>query len=136
MAIEKTYVMLKPDCIKRRLIGAVISRIENKGYRIAEAKMMTLDKAKIGEHYAHIADRDFFPEVVEYMMSGPVLGMIVEGENAVSGMRILVGPTKVETAPAGTIRGDFAVSTTENLIHASDSAENARIEIKRFFYHD
>ncbi len=133
MAIEKTYIMLKPDCIKRRLMGAVISRIENKGYRIVEAKMMTLDEPKIREHYAHLVDRDFFPEIVEYMTSGPVLGMIVEGENVIGGMRLLIGPTKAETAPAGTIRGDFAVSTTANLIHASDCAESAEIEIKRFF---
>ena len=133
MGVEKTYIMLKPDCIKRRLMGAVISRIENKGYRITDAKMMTLDEAVLREHYAHIADRPFFPEIVEYMTSGPVFGMIVEGENAIKGMRILIGPTEVEDAPAGTIRGDFALCTTANVIHGSDNAENAAIEINRFF---
>lgn len=133
MAIEKTYIMLKPDCIKRGLIGKVISRIEKKGYKVINAKMLRLDETVLREHYAHIVDKPFFPEIVEYMTSGPVLAMIVEGESAVKGMRILMGPTKFEEAAAGTIRGDFAFCTTENLIHGSDSAENAEIEINRFF---
>ena len=130
MGIEKTYIMLKPDCVKRGLMGEVISRIERKGYKIVDAKMMNLD---LKEHYAHLADKPFFPEIVSFMTSGPVLGMIVEGENAVQGMRIIMGATKFEEATAGTIRGDFAHSTSENLIHGSDSLENAEIEIKRFF---
>lgn len=133
MASEKTYIMLKPDCIKRGLIGEVISRIEKKGYKITDVKMMRLDEKILREHYAHIADKPFFPEIVSYMTSGPVLGMIVEGENAVKGMRILMGATKFEDAVAGTIRGDYAFCTSENLIHGSDSIENAEIEIKRFF---
>jgi len=133
MAIERTYIMLKPDCIKRGLIGEVIARIEKKGYRVVDAKMMQLNEAILREHYAHLVTKPFFPEIVNYMMSGPVLGMIVEGENAVLGMRILMGATKFEEAAAGTIRGDYASSTSENIIHGSDSAENAAIEIKRFF---
>lgn len=133
MAIEKTYIMLKPDCIKRGLMGEVISRIEKKGYKVINAKMLRLDETVLREHYAHIVDKPFFSEIVEYMTSGPVLAMIVEGESAVKGMRILMGPTKFEEAAAGTIRGDFAFCTTENLIHGSDSAENAEIEINRFF---
>lgn len=133
MGIEKTYVMLKPDCVKRGLMGEVISRIERKGYKIVDAKMMNLDEAILKEHYSHMADKPFFPEIVEFMTSGPVLGMIVEGENAVQGMRIIMGATKFEEAAAGTIRGDYAHSTRENLIHGSDSFENAEIEIKRFF---
>ncbi|MFR1178660.1 MAG: nucleoside-diphosphate kinase [Bacilli bacterium] len=133
MAIEKTYIMLKPDCIKRGLMGEVISRIEKKGYRITDAKMLNLDEKILREHYAHIADKPFFQEIVSYMTSGPVLAMIVEGENAVKGMRILMGATKFEEATAGTIRGDYAFCTSENIIHGSDSIENARIEIKRFF---
>lgn len=133
MSIEKTYIMLKPDCIKRGLMGEVIARIENKGYQIIDAKMMTLNEAVLREHYAHIADRPFFPDLLSYMTSGPVFGMIVEGENAVMGMRILMGATKFEDAAAGTIRGDYAYCTTENIIHGSDSVENAAIEIKRFF---
>ena len=133
MALERTYIMLKPDCIKRGLMGEVISRIEHKNYKIVDAKMMTLDEPILREHYAHIADKPFFPEIVTYMTSGPVLAMIVEGDNAVKGMRIIMGATKFEEAAAGTIRGDFASCTAENLIHGSDSVENAEIEIKRFF---
>ena len=133
MGIEKTYIILKPDCVKRGLMGEIISRIERKGYKIVDAKMMSLDEAILKEHYAHLADKPFFPEIVSFMTSGPVLGMIVEGENAVQGMRIIMGATKFEEATAGTIRGDFAHSTSENLIHGSDSLENAEIEIKRFF---
>lgn len=133
MAIERTYIMLKPDCIKRGLMGEVISRIERKNYKIVDAKMMTLDEPILREHYAHIADKPFFPEIVTYMTSGPVLAMIVEGDNAVKGMRIIMGATKFEEAAAGTIRGDYASCTSENLIHGSDSVENAEIEIKRFF---
>jgi len=131
--IEKTYIMLKPDAIERGLVGAVISRIENKGYKIVDAKMIRLDEPILKEHYAHIADMPFFPRIVKYMTRGPVLAMIVEGENAVKGMRILMGATKFEDAAAGTIRGDFANSTSENIIHGSDSVENAEIEIRRFF---
>lgn len=133
MAVEKTYIMLKPDCIRRGLIGEVIARIERKGYRIANAKMMRLGEAILREHYAHLAAEPFFSRIIDYMTSGPVLGMIVEGENAVTGMRILMGATKFEEAAAGTIRGDYASSTSENIIHGSDSTENAEIEIKRFF---
>ena len=133
MATERTYVMLKPDCIRRGLSGEVISRIERKGYRIAGAKTLRLDEAILREHYAHMTDKPFFPEIVSYMTSGPVLAMIVEGENAVAGMRTLMGATSFEEAAAGSIRGDFASSTGENLIHGSDSAESARAEIARFF---
>lgn len=130
---ERTYIMLKPDALQRNLIGEIISRIERKGYKIADCKMMNLDEAILREHYAHIVDKSFFPETLEYMTSGPVLAMIVEGENAIRGMRALMGATKFEDAAAGTIRGDYASSTTYNIIHGSDSPENAEIEIKRFF---
>jgi nucleoside-diphosphate kinase len=125
--------MLKPDAIKRGLAGRIIDRIEAKGYRIAAIKVMNLEREVLREHYAHVADKPFYPSMEDYMTSGPVWGMIVEGENVVRGMRILIGATKFEEALAGTIRGDFAQSTTENVIHGSDSAENAEIEIKRFF---
>ena len=133
MAVERTYIMLKPDCIKRGLVGEVISRIEKKGYKIIDMKMMNLDEKILREHYAHIADKPFFPGIVEYMTSGPVIGMVVEGQNAVKGMRIIMGATKFEEATAGTIRGDYAFCTSENIIHGSDSIENAEIEINRFF---
>ncbi len=133
MALEKTCVLLKPDCIKRGLIGEVISRIERKGYRITEAKTLRLSEDVLREHYAHVEQLPVFPSLLSYMTSGPVLAMIVEGENAVKGVRILMGATKFEDGAAGTIRGDFAFSTTENIIHGSDSPENAEIEIRRFF---
>lgn len=133
MAMERTYIMLKPDCVRRGLMGEVIGRIERKGFAIIRAEMMQLDEAILREHYAHLLDKPFFPELVDYMTSGPVLAMVVEGENAVRGMRILMGATKYEDAAAGTIRGDLATSTTENIIHGSDSPENAEIEIARFF---
>jgi nucleoside-diphosphate kinase len=131
--MERTYIMLKPDALKRGLIGEIIARIEKKGYKIAEAKTMQLDAEILKEHYAHLTDKPFFPELVDYMTSGPVLAMIVEGQDVVLGMRILMGATKFEEAAPGTIRGDYAFCTTENLIHGSDSKENAEIEIKRFF---
>ncbi len=133
MAMERTYIMLKPDALERGLIGEILTRIEHKGYRIEQMKMITLDEPILREHYAHIADKPFFPDTLAYMTRGPVLAMVVAGENAVRGMRILMGATRFEDAAAGTIRGDFAHSTTENLIHGSDSVENAEIEIKRFF---
>lgn len=131
--MERTYIMLKPDCVERGLMGEVISRIEKKGFKITNMKMMNLTEEILNEHYAHIADMPFFPGIVEYMTSGPVVGMIVEGDNAVLGMRTLMGATKYEDALAGTIRGDLATSTGHNIIHGSDSVENAEIEIKRFF---
>ena len=131
--MERTYIMLKPDCVKRGLMGEVIARIEKKGFKISAMKMIQLDEPILREHYAHIADKPFFPETLEYMTSGPVVAMIVEGENAVLGMRNLMGATKYEDALAGTIRGDFATSTGNNIIHGSDSVENGEIEIKRFF---
>ncbi len=133
MAVEQTYIMLKPDCVQRGLMGEVISRIEKKGFKIVKAQMMNLGEDILKEHYAHVADKPFFPEMLAYMTSGPVLAMIVEGDNAVKGMRILMGATKYEEAAAGTIRGDYATSTTNNIIHGSDSVENAQIEIQRFF---
>ena len=130
---ERTYIMLKPDCVKRGLIGEVIARIERRGYRIADMKMINLSEAILREHYAHIADKPFFPETLNYMTSGPVVAMIVEGENAIEGMRLLMGPTRVGAAQPGTIRGDYATSTTYNIIHGSDAPETAAVEIKRFF---
>jgi len=131
--MERTYVMLKPDACERKLIGRIISRIEDKGYKITNMKMMYLDEKILRDHYAHLVDKPFFPELVDFMTSGPVVGMIVEGNDVVKGIRILMGPTNWAEALPGTIRGDFANTTTNNLIHGSDSVENAEIEIKRFF---
>lgn len=131
--MEQTYIMLKPDAVRRGLMGEIIGRIEKKGFKIVKMKMFMLDEQILREHYAHIADRPFFPEVVEYMTSGPVVGMVVEGENVIKGMRNFMGPTKYLDAPAGTIRGDLSCNDRENLIHGSDSDESAEVEIRRFF---
>ncbi len=130
--MERTYIMLKPDALKRCLAGEIISRIEKKGFKITSMKMFDLTEEILKEHYAHIADKPFFGEIVKFMTSGPVIGMIVEGDSVVEGMRRLMGPTKWFEALPGTIRGDYAFSTGENLIHGSDSIENAEIEINRF----
>lgn len=130
--MERTYIMLKPDALKRALTGEIITRIEKKGFKITAMKMFTLTEELLKEHYAHIANEPFFGEIVDFMTSGPVIGMIVEGDGVVQGMRRLMGPTKWFEALPGTIRGDYAFSTGQNLIHGSDSIENAEIEIKRF----
>ena len=132
--MERTFVMLKPETVRRRLMGEIITRIERKDFKITAMKMMQLDEPLIREHYSHIADNPFFGDILKNMTSGPVVAMIVEGEDVVKGIRNLMGATKWLEAPAGTIRGDYANSTSENLIHGSDSVENAEIEIKRFFH--
>lgn len=131
--MERSFIMLKPDCVKKGLIGQVISRIEQKGFKITAMKMLSLDEPILREHYPHLKDEPFFPEIVDYMSSGPVVAMIVEGHNALKGMRKLMGPTNSEEAEPGTIRGDFGTSTRFNIIHGSDSPENAEAEIHRFF---
>lgn len=131
--MERTYIMLKPDCVQRGLIGEVISRIERKGFQITNMKMMTLDEPILREHYAHLVNEDFFPLLVEFMTSGPVVAMIVEGEDVIAGMRRLMGPTVNANAAPGTIRGDLTYSNRLNIIHGSDSPETAEAEIKRFF---
>jgi nucleoside-diphosphate kinase len=131
--MEKTYIMTKPDAYKRKILGKIISRIEDKGYNIVKMQMMTLTEEQLKEHYAHIADRPFFKDILAFMTSAPVVAMVVEGNEVVKGMRILMGPTQWYDALPGTIRGDFCNFTGENIIHGSDSVENAEIEIKRFF---
>lgn len=131
--MERTYIMLKPDAVKRGLMGDIISRIEKKGFQITRMEMKTLEEATVKEHYAHISQLDIFPALVEFMISGPVVCMIVEGPQCITAMRGLMGPTNSVDGPAGTIRGDYAISSMQNLIHGSDSPESAEIEIKRFF---
>jgi len=133
--MERTYIMLKPDAHKRKLMGEIISRIERKGYNISDMKMMHLTSDVLKEHYSHLVDKPFYPDLEKFMLSGPVVGMIVEGEEVVLGMRNLMGATKWSDALAGTIRGDFsnANDLSANLIHGSDSVENAEKEIARFF---
>lgn len=132
--MERTYIMIKPDAYKKGVMGKVISRIEDEGFKIVNMKMLLLDKKTVDEHYAHLLNLEFYPQIASFMMSGPVVAMIVEGKDAVSRMRKIMGPTKFDAEKSiGTIRGQFADNVTENIIHGSDSIENAEIEIKRFF---
>lgn len=130
---EQSLIIIKPDAVQRNLIGAIIGRIENKGLKIIGIKMMSIQTAVLEEHYAHIKDKPFFPGIRDFMQACPVVVMAVEGINAISALRLLVGPTKAWEATAGTIRGDFSLSTQSNIVHASDSVENGVIEVKRFF---
>ena len=131
--MEKTYVMIKPDAIYRNLMGEILSRFEKKGLRLAAMKMDVFTEEKIKEHYGQHAEKPFFPELSEFMRSGPVIHTIWEGKEAVSVVRRIVGSTNARNAEPGSIRGDYSVSTQCNMVHASDSIENAEIEIKRFF---
>ncbi|MDQ3245176.1 MAG: nucleoside-diphosphate kinase [bacterium] len=130
---EKALIIIKPDAIQRNLVGEMISRFEKKGLKIIGMKMITVETAILEEHYAHIKDKPFFPGIRDFMQTCPVIVIALSGINAVSALRLLVGPTKAWEANAGTIRGDFSLSTQSNIVHASDSIENGEIEVKRFF---
>lgn len=133
--IEKTYCMLKPDGVKKQLLKEVITRFENSNLTVSNIKHMNLTQEIVKEHYSHLLDKPFYPTLEEFMLSGEVIAMIVEGEDAVNKVRTLMGATNSKDALPGTIRGDFGDKTccTYNIIHGSDSVENANIEIKRFY---
>lgn len=131
--MEKTLVILKPSCVQRALMGDVISRFEKKGLRLVGAKMILLDDALLDEHYAHLKDRPFFARIKNSMKACPVMIQCWAGVDAIKIIRTLLGATNGREAVPGTIRGDFSVSGQENIVHASDSAESAQIEIDRFF---
>lgn len=131
--MEKTLIILKPSTVQRGLIGEVIDRFQKKGLIIAGMKMMQLDEVILREHYAHLVDRPFFPSLLRSMMATPVIVMCLKGKDVVAVVRALTGATNSRNAAPGTIRGDFGMSSQENIIHASDGDENAAIEIKRFF---
>ena len=133
MAIERSLILLKPDCLNGHHAGEVVDRFEKAGFEIRATKLIALSDELLKEHYAHIADRPFFPDIVEFMSSRPVLALVLEGENAVTAIRDLLGPTDSTQAPAGTIRGDMGTTSMENICHASDSVENAAIEVRRVF---
>lgn len=130
---EKTLIIIKPDALQRSLMGEVISRFEKKGLRIVGLKMIRLGDAIIDEHYQHLKEKSFFGHIKEFMKSAPVVVMALSGINAVSASRLIVGPTKGYEADAGSIRGDFSVSGQTNIVHASDSPETAKAEVKIFF---
>lgn len=130
---EKTLVIIKPDAIQRGLVGKITSRFEQKGLKLVGTKMTRLDAETLKEHYAHIADKPFYPGVEKFMMSSPAIVQCWEGLDVVNTVRLITGITKAREAEAGSIRGDFAMSVACNVIHASDSVESAKAEVSRFF---
>ena len=133
MSQETTLILFKPDCVETGHVGDVLKRYEDEGFKIRGIKMMSLSDSLLQEHYAHVSDKPFFPDIVAFMQKTPVIALALEGENAVARVRELLGPTNSKEAPAGTIRGDFGVDMMVNVCHASDSTENAAIEVERFF---
>ncbi len=131
--MQRTLILLKPDCLERKVAGEVITRFEKKGYDILASKMIQLDEELLNEHYSHVAHLPFFPEIASFMSSRPVLALVLEGEDVIQGIRDLLGPTDSTTAPSGTIRGDLGTDRMRNVVHASDSPESALAEINRFF---
>ena len=125
--------MVKPDAVKRRLIGEIISRLEKVGLRIVAMRMLQLSKAMAEEHYAIHKDKPFFDGLVKFISSGPVVAMVVEGKEVVKRVRKLAGATKPMEADVGTIRGDLAMEIGRNVVHAADSSENAKIEYSIYF---
>ena len=131
--MEKTLSIIKPDAVKKGVIGKILDRFESNGLRIAAMKKIQLTKEQAGKFYAVHKDRPFFNDLVEFMISGPVVVSVLEGQNAVLKNRDLMGATNPKEAKAGTIRADFAESIDANAVHGSDSLENAKIEIDFFF---
>lgn len=131
--MERTLIILKPDCLQRNLLGEIIHRFERKGLKIVGLKMFQITDAKIDEHYGHHREKSFFPALKSFMQSAPVVLMVLEGLEAIETVRFITGDTKGRKADAGTIRGDFAMSVQANIVHASDSVANAEAEMKRFF---
>lgn len=130
---ERTLIILKPECLQRELVGEIVTRFERKGLKIVGMKMIRIDTVLAEEHYKHHKDKPFFESLKGQMTSAPVIVMALEGKSAISATRLIVGPTKGFEADAGSIRGDYSVSTQSNIVHASDSPETAREEIDRFF---
>jgi nucleoside-diphosphate kinase len=134
--MERTLVLLKPDAVQRRLIGRIISRIEEKGLKIVGLKMIRVTRELAEKHYAEHREKPFYPELVSFITSAPVVAMVVEGPKAVETVRKMMGKTNPLEAEPGTIRGDFGLSVTMNLIHGSDSQASAAREIALFFRED
>ncbi|MEB3847123.1 MAG: nucleoside-diphosphate kinase [Desulfurococcales archaeon] len=133
MAVERTLVLVKPDGVKRGLIGEVISRFERKGLKIKALKMVWLDKSKAEEFYSVHKDKPFFNSLVEFITSGPIVAMVLEGDSAISVVRLMIGATDGRKAAPGTIRGDFALDIQDNVVHASDSEESFKREFSVLF---
>ncbi|XP_072962916.1 nucleoside diphosphate kinase 1 [Typha angustifolia] len=131
--MEQTFIMIKPDGVQRGLVGEVIGRFEKKGFYLKGMKLMSVEKSFAEKHYADLASKPFFPGLVDYIISGPVVAMVWEGKDVVLTGRKIIGATKPSDAAPGTIRGDFAVEVGRNVIHGSDSVESARKEIALWF---
>jgi len=131
--MERTFLMIKPDGVQRGLIGEIVSRFERKGLKLVAAKFMRVSEELAEKHYAEHVGKDFYPPLIRFITSGPVFAMVWEGDNAVALTRAMIGKTNAVEAAPGTIRSDYAVHTNFNLIHGSDSPENAEREIANFF---
>lgn len=136
MKEERTLIIIKPDALQRNLLGEIIGRFERKGLKIIGMKMVQLGDAVLAEHYSHHVDKPFFESLKNFMKSSPVVVIALSGLNAISAVRLIVGPTKGYEADAGSIRGDLSLSGQTNIVHASDSSESAAAEIARFFKPD
>lgn len=131
--MEKTLILIKPDGVKRRLVGKIVSRFEEKGLKIVALKMIQMDRERAKKHYAVHKERPFFKDLVEYIISGPIIAAILEGNNAITITRAMSGATDGSKAQPGTIRGDFSTGIEKNIIHASDSQESYEYESPIFF---
>jgi len=131
--MEKTVVLLKPDCVQKGLMGEVLKRFEAQGFRLVGCKMMQLDDAILKDHYAHLVELPFFPEILGFMQSSPIMALALEGEGIIQKMRDFIGPTDSTKAEKGTVRGDLGEDKMRNVVHASDSSESAQAELSRFF---
>ena len=131
--LEKTYIMVKPDGVKRGLVGEIIRRIEAKGYKIVDLRLMRPNRELVVKHYDVHKDKPFFGELVDFISDSEVVGMVVEGEDVITVLRNMIGDKNPAIAASGTIRGDYANSLTKNIIHGSDSAETAEREISIWF---
>jgi nucleoside-diphosphate kinase len=131
--VDQTFVMVKPDGVRRGLVGAIVSRFEQKGFNLALAQIMTIPKEMAESHYSEHKEKPFFGELVDFITSGPVFAMVWEGPDAVRNARTLIGKTNPAEAAVGTIRGDYALIVDSNIVHGSDSPESAQREIGLFF---
>lgn len=134
--MEKTLVLVKPDGVRKNLSGEVISRFEKRGLRVAGLKMMRMHDGLAKKHYAEHAGKPFFPELVAFITSGPIVALAIEGQNVIRAVRGMMGATNPLDAAPGSIRGDFALMTAENMVHGSDSPESAACELANFFTSD
>jgi len=134
--MEESLVLLKPDCLEGRKCGEVLKRFEEADFEVYGVKMMRLSDEILQEHYSHLTDLPFFPEIQGFMQSSPVVAIALRGENAITRIREMVGPTDSTVAQKGTLRGDFGQDKMKNVVHASDSVENGQAELNRFFAED